>query len=212
MVAQPLFTKDEIKARVAQMRGAGVDLPPFNLALLIAASALAGQRDKSGAAYLHHPVRVAMNHTEAEAKKIIGVLHDVVEDSDWTLDDLRDMGFEERVVQGVDGVTCRKGELYFDFIVRCSQNPDSIDVKINDLQDNQNQSRNNFLLSGKDHERLNKYILSYNYLVAIKKEHIAPGTPFADWMRAQRPELQDQALLAKYSRTASPPAPAPHHP
>ena len=197
-----MFTKQEVRERIAQWRAAGKDLPPFNLACFVAVNALAGKRDKAGNDYAYHMIRVAMESTNSGDKHTIGILHDVVEDSDWTLDDLRDAGFSERVVAGVDGMTRRvkQGELYFDFIVRCGRNPDSLDRKLVDLADNQNQSRNDYLVTDEDRERLNKYILSYNYLVDIKKNKTAPGTPFADWMRRQGPQLQDWELLRKHSR------------
>ena len=99
------FTKEEIIDRMVEKRvefgdGARAD---FNLALLILGSALFEKRLKSGNDYGEHPVHVGMTNTRSTDKKVIGILHDVVEDSDWTLDDLRTVGFSERIVSAVDG-------------------------------------------------------------------------------------------------------------
>lgn len=64
-------------------------------AIMIAAQAHDGQKDKSGALYILHPLRMMMR-MESEAAMIAAVLHDVVEDSDWTLEQLRDEGFVGR--------------------------------------------------------------------------------------------------------------------
>jgi len=204
-----LISKEEIKQRIFEARAQGQDLPAgYNLACLIASTALLGQRDKAGTEYMRHVNAVALHHTDSMTKMIIGTLHDVVEDTDWTLEDLREIGFSARVIAGVDGMTSRPGEPYFDFIVRGSRNPDVVDVKLHDLNHNLTQGRNNFLAGEKDLERINKYILAYNYLVAVKKAVIAPGSPFGAWMTTKAPQaLQSPGLLAKYSSEAASPAP-----
>lgn len=200
-----MFTKEEIiarrKAEIAQAQAEGLEPPKagLNLALLIMSSALYRQRQWSGTDYAEHPVTVGMNKTRSETKRIIGVLHDVVEDSDWTLDDLRSCGFSERIVAGVDSVTKRDGEKYLDFIERCSHNPDGIDIKINDLEHNSTVSRNPSLLTDRNIEKLNLYIISYQYLTAVKKGKIEPGTKMSVFL-AGRPDLcSNPALLARHS-------------
>lgn len=194
-----MFTKHEIKERVQALRATGQTIPPYNLACLIADSALFLQTDKAGRDYAFHTAEVSLHNTDSLVKQIIGKLHDVVEDSDWTLEDLRDVGFSARVIAGVDGVTHRDGEPYFDSIERCAHNPDSVDVKLKDLRHNLSASRNTWLPTEKDMERQRKYILSYQYLVAIKKEEIRPGTSFYSWMCRQPTEMRDFALLKKES-------------
>tara|TARA_B100001179_G_scaffold68701_1_gene48057 strand:- start:346 stop:1005 length:660 start_codon:yes stop_codon:yes gene_type:complete len=153
-----------------------------NLALLIFSSALFDQKQWNGDDYAAHPLYVGYNGTRSTTKRIIGILHDVVEDSDWELDDLRKAGFSERVILGVESVTKREGEFYFDFIERCSCNPDGIDVKLNDLEHNMNMFRNDSLPSEKDMVRLQKYVMAKEYLVAVKKGEIHAGSPFADFV------------------------------
>ena len=77
-----------------------------------------------------------MLRMNSEAARMAAVLHDVVEDSDWTLGQLRARGFSEEVVHAVDCLTKRKGEEYEEFITRARQDPIARQVKIGDLEDN----------------------------------------------------------------------------
>lgn len=195
-----MFTKQEIIDRIAEKRAQGLLLDSgYNLACFIASASLIEEKDKAGTDYAHHFLRVSRQNTDSEAKMIIGVLHDVVEDTDWTLEDLAKLGFSKRVIDGIDGVTHRDGELYFDSIERCGLNADSVDVKLKDNKDNLSQDRNDFLISAKDQKRINKYIITRQYLIDIKRGNIAPGTPVHEWMAQQDPKLQDNALLMEFS-------------
>lgn len=109
-------------------------------ALLIATIAHKGQSDKAGMPYILHPLAVA-GRVKSIKQKIVALLHDVVEDTDLTLDDLRKEGFPEDIIAGVDSVTRRKGETYADFCLRASQNELGIDVKIADIKENLDFSR-----------------------------------------------------------------------
>jgi hypothetical protein len=194
-----LFNKSDIKSRILSEKAKGRILPDYDLASLIAINALIGQTDKSGAAYSHHLMSVSRHNTNSEKKMIIGILHDLIEDSDWTLADLRDLGFSEKIINAVDGLTHREGEKYFDSIVRCGLNPDSLDVKLKDNGHNLDASRNNWIPTEKDRERQAKYIVTRRYLVSIKTGETEPGTSVMDWMKKQGPELQDFNLVEKYS-------------
>jgi hypothetical protein len=195
-----MFTKDEICTRLAQKRAQGELLDAgYNLACFIASASLIAQKDKTNEDYAHHFLRVSRDNTDSVAKMIIGILHDVVEDTDWALDDLRTIGFSERIVLGIEGVSHKDGELYFDSIERCGLNPDSIDVKLKDNHDNMAQSRNTFLPQAKDLRRLQKYTVTRQYLIDIKKGNIAPGTPVYEWMAGKPAELQDFTLVQEFS-------------
>ena len=124
-------------------------------AISIAAEAHRGQRDKAGAVYLLHPLRL-MLRMDSEAAMMAAVLHDVVEDSDWTLERLRERGFPEEVVDAVACLTHRDGEGYEEFVERVKPNPLARRVKIADLEDNMNVLRIG-QLGPKDLERLEKY-------------------------------------------------------
>ena len=109
-------------------------------AILIAAEAHKGQTDKAGACYILHPLRMMMK-MKTEAEMMTAILHDVIEDSVWTIEKLRDAGFPEEVLKAVEGVTNREGESYEQFIERAGRNPIARQVKIADLEDNMNMQR-----------------------------------------------------------------------
>lgn len=109
-------------------------------AIGLAVKAHAGQLDKAGGPYVLHPLRV-MLAVEGEMERTAAVLHDVVEDSDLTLDDLRREGFAEEVVTIVDDLTKRPGEAYEATIKRAGANPASRRIKLADLADNLDLSR-----------------------------------------------------------------------
>jgi len=90
--------------------------------------------------YVHHPARVANRMEQYDESGIaVAYLHDVVEDTSFTLDDLRRDGFNDEILEAVDAITRRKGEKYFDYIRRLSSNPIAKRVKIADLQENLSQ-------------------------------------------------------------------------
>jgi (p)ppGpp synthase/HD superfamily hydrolase len=134
-------------------------------ALQIAAKAHEGQKDKEGLPYILHPLR-AMMRVEGEEAQIVAVLHDVIEDTTVTADDLRQAGFGEKVVAAVLCVTHRKEEPYADYVVRCKANAVARQVKLADLEDNSRLDRT--ILRPQrieaDVARLRKYVLSYKYL------------------------------------------------
>jgi len=124
-------------------------------AVQIAAQAHQGQHDKAGAPYLLHPLRLMMR-MESEAAMMAAVLHDVVEDSEWTLDQLRAEGFSEEVLQAVECLTHRLGESYDEFVARVQTNAIARQVKLADLEDNMN-IRRMAEITPKDLARLEKY-------------------------------------------------------
>jgi (p)ppGpp synthase/HD superfamily hydrolase len=100
---------------------------------------------------------------ESEAAMIVAVLHDVVEDSDWTLEQLRSEGFSEEVLQAVDCVTHREGESYDEFVERVRANAIACNVKIADLEDNMNVKRIGEM-TPKDLARIEKYHRAWRIL------------------------------------------------
>jgi hypothetical protein len=109
-------------------------------AIVIAAEAHTGQVDKAGAPYILHPLRLMLQMEKTE-DRIVAVLHDVVEDTDWTLARLRNEGYTQVIIDAIDSVTWRKHEDYEDFIQRSIQNPIGRRVKLADLRDNCDLSR-----------------------------------------------------------------------
>lgn len=109
-------------------------------AISIAASAHAGQLEKNGAPYVLHPLRVMLAVSGDDAR-IAAVLHDVVEDTDTTLDDLRAAGFSLAVVEAVALLTHDKSTDYFAYVRAAAANSIARRVKRADLQDNMDLSR-----------------------------------------------------------------------
>ena len=141
-------------------------MPNLERAIAIAVEAHAGQKDRSGASYILHPLRV-MARVSTDDEKIVAILYDVVEDTDWTFDDLRKEGFSEEIITALDGVTKREGEPYEDFVKRSATNQLACRVKIADLEDNMDLRRNE-TLSPKDLERFNKYLRAWRFLNSPK--------------------------------------------
>lgn len=125
-------------------------------AIAIAAEAHAGQVDKAGEPYILHPLRVMMR-LEAIEDRIVGVLHDVVEDNaTWPLAALRAEGFSASVLEAVDAVTRREDENYETFVRRAGQNEIGRRVKLADLADNLELTRIKSP-GAKDHARMERY-------------------------------------------------------
>ena len=132
-------------------------------AITLALNAHEGQFDKSRMPYAVHVMRVmAAGRTIDE--KIVGVLHDVVEDTDWTFDALLNEGFPVHIVDALRCVTkVSDCEPYDEFIERVKSNPLAVAVKINDLTDNMDVRRYKEL-SEWDVKRLRKYLKAYQEL------------------------------------------------
>jgi len=131
----------------------------------LAEEAHKGQLDKGGNPYIEHPVRVAQMCKSLEAKTA-AMLHDVIEDTSLTEDDLYRAGFDEKIVQTVVDLTRKDGETYMDFIRRLSANELAREVKIADLHDNMDVSRLNDIKEN-DVARLKKYLKAFKYLKKI---------------------------------------------
>lgn len=112
----------------------------YQQALAIAEDAHKGQVDKAGVAYIQHPLYVA-SLVEGELAETIALLHDVVEDSAWTLEDLRMEGLPEKVVQAVGILTKNRDESNEEYLMHVKQNPLARQVKLADLQHNSDLSR-----------------------------------------------------------------------
>jgi len=141
-------------------------------AIALAVTAHEGQVDKAGQPYVLHPLRVMLALKSTE-ERIVGVLHDVVEDCDVSLEELREHGFSEAVVQALDSVTKRPEEKgddgYQSFVVRAGKNPIGRRVKIADLMDNMDLTRL-AELSDKDFRRLDRYMKALRYLEELESK------------------------------------------
>jgi (p)ppGpp synthase/HD superfamily hydrolase len=108
-------------------------------ALALANNAHTGQVDKAGLPYILHPQRVAES-LDDPTDKVVALLHDVVEDSAYTITDIRRL-FGNTVAEAVAALTRCDGESYGAFIARCGRNEIARRVKLADLADNMNLSR-----------------------------------------------------------------------
>ena len=124
-------------------------------AIAIAAAAHEGQLDKAGAPYVFHPLRLMMRMATIE-ERIVAVLHDVVEDSVITFEDLEKEGFSTAVLEALESVTRRPSENYDKFVLRAAANPIGRRVKLVDLEDNCDLSRI-AAPTEKDYARVEKY-------------------------------------------------------
>ena len=133
-------------------------------AIRIAAIAFEGKFDKGGIPYILHCLHV-MNGVSAlgEDAMIVGVLHDLIEDTRWTLEDLVKEGFSYTIISAVALLTHNPKEAYVDYIKEIAHNPLARAVKMEDLKHNSDIMR----LKGrrkKDFDRLEKYCSAYEYL------------------------------------------------
>ena len=125
-------------------------------AFKVAYKAHKGQKDKAGKPYILHPVYVAM-HTKGVKRKTVALLHDIVEDTKITLEDLKQMEFDKEIVEAVRCITKIKGEDYSEYLQRVKSNEIAKDVKLADLKHNCNLGRLGDNVTRKDYMRVNKY-------------------------------------------------------
>ncbi len=131
-------------------------------AIAIAVNAHSGQVDKAGQPYILHPLRM-MLRLDGEAERVVGVLHDVIEDTSVTADDLRREGFPDEILDALACVTKRKGETYPGFVARAAKNPIARRVKLADLEDNMDVRRLH-TVTKRDAKRLTKYLAAWRRL------------------------------------------------
>ncbi len=141
----------------------GYKMNKVNVAFIIAKIAHGKQKDRTGASYIYHPVRVASDVT-FEKEKIVALLHDVVEDTRVTLEDIAYI-FDRQIVEAVDAITKRDGEEYKEYLNRIKNNEIATVVKLADIKDNLDRSRlgkgpipNWFLNLEEKYEKAVKYL------------------------------------------------------
>jgi (p)ppGpp synthase/HD superfamily hydrolase len=139
-------------------------MPTLEEAIALAAQAHRGQVDKAGQPYVLHLLRV-MFRVETEPERIVAVLHDLVEDTSYTFDDLRALGYPAEIVEALDRVTRRPEESYEEFVERAAANPVSRRVKLADLEDNMD-IRRYTTLTEHDLERLQRYLRAWQRIKA----------------------------------------------
>jgi len=131
----------------------------LNIAINIAAAAHAGHVDKGGKPYILHPMRVMMKMKGVD-EMAAAVLHDVVEDTEWDMDRLRNAGIPDRILHVIDLLTKKPGYNYNEYIAKIASDPIAVAVKLADLEDNMNVARLP-ILTDADIARLAKYHKAY---------------------------------------------------
>ena len=160
--------------------------PGINTALFIASGALGRKKTWTESDYGEHWIRVSgidRRSRVSEEEKIAGILHDVLEDSDWTVADLRAVGFSDRICNAVESVTKKENEKYLDATKRASIDPMGRRVKMRDNDDNMDLTRGAFAAGDKQ-----KYLyhISYTYLMAVEDEEITPNSSIWQFLRDER--------------------------
>ncbi len=136
--------------------------PMLELALSIATEAHRGQFDKAGIDYIEHPIFVA-SQVDSEKEKAVALLHDVIEDSSVTAEELLNAGLPETVVTAVQILSKKKGQDYQTYLKTVKSNPLARAVKIADIKHNSDLLRLE-TITDKDLERLGKYKKAIDYL------------------------------------------------
>jgi (p)ppGpp synthase/HD superfamily hydrolase len=146
----------------------------LNQAISIAAEAFDGVRDKGGKPYILHLLRVMMS-VEGEKAQCVAVLHDLLEDTPWTADMLREKRFAPDIVEAVEALTKADKEEYRDFCSRVARNDLALTVKLADLEDNMRITRLS-AVRDEDLERLRQYHAAYVELLASRGQRngVAP--------------------------------------
>ena len=135
-------------------------------ALVLAVEQFRGVADKAGQPYVLLLLRVMLRQTDPLARQV-GVLHDLIEDTDMSLSDLRERGFAEEVVAAVDALTHREEEKYHEYVLRLVKCELALPVKLADLEDNYSLNRVAYRPGHQDEDaaRIQRYILSYYFLL-----------------------------------------------
>ncbi len=134
-------------------------------ALELVVSHFRGMSDEDGEPYVLHCIRVMMGVCGPYAQQV-AVMHDLVEDTPVSLDDLRHRGFAEEVVQAVALVTHKPEDSYADYVVRLKANKLARQVKLSDLRDNSAMTRVLYREDrlSRDLKRIQRYLLSFQFL------------------------------------------------
>ena len=132
------------------------------LALKLCFKAHKTQTDKSGMPYVFHPFHLA-EQMHDEDTTVVALLHDVIEDTNYTLDDLRELGFEDRVISAIALMTHDDAVPYMEYVAQIKKNPIARAVKLADLRHNSDMTRLD-TVSPWDEKRAEKYAVAIRLL------------------------------------------------
>lgn len=126
-----------------------------------------GQTDRAGLPYVLHPITV-MTFVDTETEKVVALLHDVVEDTDMTLDHVKEI-FGDTVAEAVGLLTHKKGDSYTVYVEKLAHHPIARKVKMADLTHNMDITRLK-RPTQRDFDRVRKYKKKLNYLTVIDEK------------------------------------------
>ena len=144
--------------------------PLTYLAMRIAYNAHHGVLDKSGAPYIFHPYEVA-SRMDDEVSTAVALLHDVVEDTEMTFDDLKDQGIPDEVIEPLRCLTHDPAVPYMDYIYKIAENPVAIKVKLSDLKHNMDETRYCRPMNDYEQARQKKYEKAKQFLLECSCSH-----------------------------------------
>lgn len=139
----------------------------LDVAMKIAVEAYSGKKDKGGNPYILHPLRVMMSFIDEEFR-VIALLHDVIEDSNYSLDYLEDNRISNECIRIIDILTRKKYQSYEEYIIKISEDRKASLVKMIDLQDNMSILRLPHIME-EDINRIRKYHNAWNFLYSLHK-------------------------------------------
>ena len=123
-------------------------------AMILAYNAHLGQFDKSGLPYIYHPIHLA-EQMETEEECIVAILHDTVEDTNITFEQL-EREFSQPIIEALKLLTHDKSVPYMEYVMKIKDNPIAKKVKLTDLRHNSDETRLD-VLTDKDKQRIEKY-------------------------------------------------------
>lgn len=138
----------------------------LQFALELAIEKHKNQTDKSGKPYILHPLHV-METVQSDDAKIVAILHDIIEDTDVTEEDLLKAGLSKHIVDAIVMLSKPYDEDYMDYVKKVASNPLAKEVKLADLQHNMDLRRLS-TLKERDLVRNRKYQIAYHYLINTK--------------------------------------------
>lgn len=140
-------------------------------AISLALEGHANQKDKGGMPYILHPLYV-MNKMDTKDEMICAILHDIVEDTEITFEDLKHLGFSKENLHTLDCLTRKKDEDYFDYIERVKSDKTAVKIKLADLEHNMDFKRVKDLSDEYIIFTLKKYKKAWNELNKIRENYI----------------------------------------
>lgn len=163
------------------------------------------QTDKSGLPYVFHPFHVAEQMPNEETT-IVALLHDVIEDTSYTIDDLRKMGFSEEVLDALDLMTHDKNVPYMEYVAKISENEIARTVKLADLRHNSDLTRLDEI-DDKARNRIEKYKAAIRLLSESKTSFCPYYDKGTDTWRVDFPDRDSEEgdllyVASEYARTS----------